>query len=425
MNANDKAIVPVIGGVVAAVDRQIHITDKLLMQTCANAFRVPQDGTIYVAVEWAKNGGIIEISTGNSQLDGLFNEAFRFQAKRVYGEAIAKYSESIEINPEFVEARYCRSIVYYYVGDKQNAISDLDAVIKIDSKNPDPFNKRGCVYYVLGEYSQAIDNFTKSIEIAPTYFKAYHNRGLAYSNMGDKWRAIEDFNKAIELDPNDADVYRQRGRSYSALFNYQQAIEDYDRSIEIFPYKHTSLADQNPAYSDRENTYAILRKLKKNTGVHETFGMILVRKRNGTWLIRWRRYVGDERSCHWAPAKDLEYVRKVIIEEAVKLDSIIQEALEIINGTSKTHVLEGDSVCARPVLDGGGVGCFTLYLRNIDNLNKTVQMLKSGKWDVKIWKVPMILSEMKPHHFSDEKVKSQYLIAVARDDSVIPSEVII
>jgi len=76
-----------------------------------------------------------------------------------------------------------------------------------ESKSPKFYNNRGITFVEKGQYDEAISDFNKAIEINSKYDKAYNNRGITYRLKGQYDRAISDFNKAIEINPTDAQAY--------------------------------------------------------------------------------------------------------------------------------------------------------------------------------------------------------------------------
>lgn len=253
------------------------------------------------------------------------------------------------------------------------------------------------------------------------YMQILKQRAVDAFNAGKYSDSLDYFTKAIELTPENAQLYWCRGVTLSRLELYQRAIEDFDRSIELDP-QNEGKYDHNPAFTDREKAYSSLRKLK---GAEKSFGLILIRRRKEGWVLRWRIAYGNNRSWQWAPAKDLETVRTRIVQEAEKLDEIIREALQLIDGTSERYELNGEKVCRRKRLGDAELGCLTLALRRMDNLEKAVKLIKSKKWQIMTWKVPDCCEEIQPFFVSGEKAKSQYLLPVACDDTIVPSEVIV
>ncbi|MFH1634626.1 MAG: tetratricopeptide repeat protein [Chloroflexota bacterium] len=163
-------------------------------------------------------------------------------------QAIADYTEAIEIYPLFAEAYNNRGVVYSDLGDYEQAIADYTKAIALDPQFAYAYSNRGVAYAGLGDYMQAISDYTQAIELDPQDATAYYNRGLAYADLGDYEPAIADYTQAIELDPQDAEAYNNRGFAYYWLGDYDQAIADYTKAIALDPQYANAYYDRGLAH---------------------------------------------------------------------------------------------------------------------------------------------------------------------------------
>ena len=72
---------------------------------------------------------------------------------------------------------------------------------QIESMDAEFYNNRGMAYRDKGQYDQAISDYNKALEINSKYAYAYNNRGMAYRDKGQYDQAISDYNKALEINP--------------------------------------------------------------------------------------------------------------------------------------------------------------------------------------------------------------------------------
>jgi|GEM_PF-5149506 len=93
-------------------------------------------------------------------------------------------------------------------GDYDQAIADYTQAINLSPNYAMAYNNRGWAYYLKGDLDQAIKDTTKAIQLDPDVAYAYITRGHVYDNMGDIDRAVADFEIALSLDPNNTDVKR-------------------------------------------------------------------------------------------------------------------------------------------------------------------------------------------------------------------------
>jgi tetratricopeptide (TPR) repeat protein len=90
----------------------------------------------------------------------------------------------------------------YALNAKQNfddAISDTNKAIALDSANHQPYKNKGVAYIGKGLYEDAIKEFNKSLSLLPSYGWAYAGRGDARKELNQIKAAEADFRKACDL----------------------------------------------------------------------------------------------------------------------------------------------------------------------------------------------------------------------------------
>ena len=172
----------------------------------------------------------------------------RLIEKGDYENAIAEYSQAIQLEPDYASAYNNRGVAYSYLNEYKKAITDFQKVMELNPDDAFAFNNRGLVYQDLKEYEKAIVNYKKAIELQPDYADAYYNRGNTYHDLKEYEKAIADYTKATELNPACTDAYLNRGIIYKKLKEYEKAITDYTKAIELQP-------DYAGAYNNRGYAY--------------------------------------------------------------------------------------------------------------------------------------------------------------------------
>lgn len=193
----------------------------------------------------------------------LFHQGVASLNKGEYEEAIQKYDEAIELNPNHVEFYNNRGLAKKNLGQYQEAIDDYDKAIELDPNDAELYSNRGVAKNDLKLHREAIADYDKAVELNPNYADAYNNRGIAKKNLEQYQEAIADYDKAIDLNPNHAKAYSNRGNAKSKLEQYPEAVADYDKAIEL---------DQN--YADAYNNRGIANQaLGRDQEADEDFKM--------------------------------------------------------------------------------------------------------------------------------------------------------
>lgn len=152
---------------------------------------------------------------------------------------------------------FARAMDFYLVQDLDNALQDLDNVIKKDSTFFMAYFMRGVIHYKQLEYRKRKMNydmkekpseslqvrsldyamirrdFDKVIQLAPDFVYAYYNRANIMAVMKDYRAALVDYDKAIELDSRFSDAYYNRGLTNIFLGHNQKGIQDLSKAGEL------------------------------------------------------------------------------------------------------------------------------------------------------------------------------------------------
>lgn len=153
----------------------------------------------------------------------FINLGMEANANKDYDEAIANYTEAINLDPDSRIAYTNRGVVYKTLGDilkkeknfeeanknYDKAIEDFTQVIRIDSTNRSGYYYRGSCYYekptnndvpmALANMDKAIADYTEAIRIDPKFTDAYKSRADAYQFQGKSAEAEADRQKVKEI----------------------------------------------------------------------------------------------------------------------------------------------------------------------------------------------------------------------------------
>ncbi|MEE4264913.1 MAG: tetratricopeptide repeat protein [Desulfobacteraceae bacterium] len=147
----------------------------------------------------------------------LFNNAMSNLMNDKLGVSIDLLDELIKAESKDRLAWLARGSVYLKMGNSQNAISDFNQAIELDSNHPKAYHLRGLAREMAGEYDEALVDFGKAIDIEPEYGAAYYSRATLFTKMGREDEAARDMqmvthltNLNIENFANENNIWRSR-----------------------------------------------------------------------------------------------------------------------------------------------------------------------------------------------------------------------
>ncbi|MGB5749855.1 MAG: tetratricopeptide repeat protein [Desulfobacterales bacterium] len=160
----------------------------------------------------------------NSRKNELFAKAMSNLMKDKLGVSIDLLDEVLKVEPKYRLAWLARGSVYLKMGNSQNAISDFNQAIELDSNHPKAYHLRGLAREMSGDNDEALADFTRALDIDPEYGAAYYSRATLLTKMGQEDEAAEDMkmvthltNVNLENFANDNNIWRSRHMQVEGL----------------------------------------------------------------------------------------------------------------------------------------------------------------------------------------------------------------
>jgi len=170
-----------------------------------------------------------------------------------YDEAITELNQVIRLNSNSIDAYYIRGNSYSAKGNMDRAIADWETVLRLNPNHPRAGTyisivrqidsqvkahnhlQKGITYFDNKDYDRAMIEYSEAIRLNPNLAQAYYNRGQVYFLKGDWDRAIAEYTQAIRADPDYAKAYNNRGAAYANKEDYDRAIADWEEVLRIDP----------------------------------------------------------------------------------------------------------------------------------------------------------------------------------------------
>lgn len=153
-----------------------------------------------------------------------------------YQEAIDVLSEFLNTNKGNADALYYRAISYRKIGDFDNSIDDLTAILTRLPEEPSLLCERGITYFNKKDIKNSLLDMDKAVAIEPNNPYRYSSRAYIRANVDVKG-AIEDYQKAIELDPKDEISHNNLGLLHENSGKINHAKKHFAEADKISGYK--------------------------------------------------------------------------------------------------------------------------------------------------------------------------------------------
>ena len=158
------------------------------------------------------------------------------------------------------------SVISYYKGDIDEAISDLDEALDITPKNRIVLLNKGFMLTEMKKYGDAVNCYHKVLEIEPNDKLALNNIGHCFAERNKYSFAMNYFDKAIEIDPNLILARDNKGGLLQKQYKYKEALSVFDETLKLFPNSKTTLNKKANLLKDMKDfaeAYKIINKALK------------------------------------------------------------------------------------------------------------------------------------------------------------------
>lgn len=175
-------------------------------------------------------------SIGNAQSAQWESDADTLMSQQQFDKAIDLYSKVIKASGLKVKDDYRpvykRAFAYYYTGQFDLALKDIDVFIPQFSHVAQAHILRSLIYGQTGEDKQQLESLERAIELQGDNLELIKWRGSIQLQQGEYTKAKSDFLKVRDL-LDDAELETNLGMTYYSLEKVDSAFLCLNKSIEL------------------------------------------------------------------------------------------------------------------------------------------------------------------------------------------------
>ena len=158
-----------------------------------------------------------------------------------FPEAVECFTRAIRLKPNIAAGYRFRALAYLELGQRIDALNDLDQAIRIRSDDPMLYADRARVLYRQRSFAAAIADCDRALNLDPGLAPLHGLRGECHAANGETNKAFADFAVAMEQDaPNIADYLIARAELHLELEDFEAALADADAAVERNPESSTA-----------------------------------------------------------------------------------------------------------------------------------------------------------------------------------------
>jgi tetratricopeptide (TPR) repeat protein len=164
-----------------------------------------------------------------------------------YDEALSNFLKAIQLNPNFVVARYNLGILYMKQGETNKAIEQYRKAVQVDPNFIKAYNNLGVALLEEDKTDESIEYLQQALQKDPNMAAAHINLGLALSKQDKLTAAVVHFNKALQISSNLPKAQFQLGAALVRQGRIEQGVHHIKRALQIdpdFAEAHNNLGGQ-------------------------------------------------------------------------------------------------------------------------------------------------------------------------------------
>lgn len=166
------------------------------------------------------------------------------QVPTIVAQQIGRAETAVRENPNNVPARLMLAVLYHESGRLDDAITQLDEVLKVDGTNADARMERGRVLMDKGDLLGATSEFKQVAESfgdgefagADTRLQASHYwLGVIALQQDQPQQALDQIDRALVINPTDSDALFVKGQALARLGDHAAALENHRAALTFVP----------------------------------------------------------------------------------------------------------------------------------------------------------------------------------------------
>ncbi len=182
----------------------------------------------------------------------LYNAGNALFEQKKYADAIKKYNESIQKDPNFKDSYFNKGITEIEAAKYNDAVLSFTAYLALEKSGKGYF-QRALANEKANKKSAAENDFKEAMKLDTKNEMIPYNYGVMLFNSADYENAVKIFTQAITLKPDFAFAYNDRGSSYRMQGKYAEAIADYEEA-----------ARKNPKLALALNNIGTVKRIQKD-----------------------------------------------------------------------------------------------------------------------------------------------------------------
>jgi tetratricopeptide (TPR) repeat protein len=143
-------------------------------------------------------------------------------------------------------------IALYSNGQTQEALVNIEALVKDFPNSPLLYNIRAACYKANGQMEASLNDYEKAITLKPDYAEAYYNLGVTLRELGQIDAALKNYEKALAIKHEYPGAHNNLGSILLELGSLDSAADHFEWAVAF-----------NPNYPEAHNNLGVVERQQK------------------------------------------------------------------------------------------------------------------------------------------------------------------
>ena len=141
-----------------------------------------------------------------------YNAGLDLVSRGSYLDAVNRFKEAIELDPQFTEAIYNLGVTYQKLNAHDRAIDQFELAAGMNPGDPDYYFAIGNSYFHMEQYPEAVSSFERALRLDKRHLKAQYALATTLEKSGQTSRAIKAWRRYLDMDNDSEWAERARDR---------------------------------------------------------------------------------------------------------------------------------------------------------------------------------------------------------------------
>jgi tetratricopeptide (TPR) repeat protein len=168
-------------------------------------------------------------------IESICEAAAALVSEQKLEEALAKYEEAIQVDPDSQLVYMGRAICHLWLGRHERVVEDINKALSLGQPIPDAYQLRSQAFFHLKKYRNVVADLTSYLRIRPQHYESYFIRALAYEQLKQFQNAVTDFSVIVDkgIAEHLVNALNHRATCFDQIGRPDLAVWDRQRSAQI------------------------------------------------------------------------------------------------------------------------------------------------------------------------------------------------